>query len=681
MDEEYKQRVASIREQYSAPTDAQRAARTLISTFLQVDTEAAALRTKAKAPPYRQPIVSEEEEDFAIAMNLVENFRAEKKQVLPSPAIPKKEIAEYDPRINIEERHQLVNQRREERKTKQEAVPKSEFSYKSDSRLQELRAKRTALEAEIQPEVLEEQRLLVKQEREEQQALDLRRKMQEKQVKDVETVDQHRERMAREKAKEEEEMRILGRNNLVRVLQNKIEHYVIQTKHFAHRRLARNWAESKAKEIRIAAKMRFRALHKEFRVWAGNARENRAKRIEEEEKIAEEMENMRLEDAYRHYKARRLWVCWKEWLNVTVESKRTKEKEREAEKRRKKIAQLFEQMQQRRPVSPPQMPISPTSEAYNASQSEVSYPSQSSPVPAITKETSEQSVGPETSLESSSVQTDLEMRVSVPNFNAVSAPVEVAAVEPLQTLPTPAPSPATVVKKQKVSKQVTAMQQREEERRIKREQLEQKYREKEERERLKKLEAEQKALEEDIRRKKESAEKRRLEQQRKKEIEAKKREDAARCEYFTAQAEAYRLQSLKKYAILQPWKLAVERAWKLEQMCIAKGEWVSRRLGFRLLVLAVERSKEEKEEEERRKEALADAAYNRNLALFLLKTLQIGLELEKTDQAGYAQHHSSYILTHSFRLWHTITPRLQTDNDLRRAREAAIIRSFTLVRE
>ena len=248
------------------------------------------------------------------------------------------------------------------------------------------------------------------------------------------------------------------------------------------------------------------------------------------------------------------------------------------------------------------------------------------------------------------------------------------------TSPSPLPSPALGVKKPKASKQVLAMQQREEERRIKREQLEQKYKEKEARERQNKLEAEQKTIEEEVRRKKETAEKRRSEQQRKKEIEAKKREEAVRSEELAALAEAYRLRSLKKYAIMQPWKLAVERTWRLQQRCAARGEWVCRRLGFRLLVMAVETSKVEKEEEERRKGELAEAQYRRKLALWLLEVLRNGLEIEKREQRLYTQHHSAYILTHSFRLWHAITPQLQTDNDLRRARESAIIRSFQVVR-
>lgn len=680
MDEEYRQRLTQLRQQHSTlpdATDTQRAARSIISAFLQVDTEAAALRTKAKAPS-RLPAVSPEEEDFAIAMNVLEKYQAEKKQVLPSPALPKKQIAEYDPRINIEERHQLVSQKREERKAKQEAVPKPAV----DSRLQELRAQRAALEAEVQPEVLEEQRLRVKQEREELQALDLLRKEREKQLRELETVTQHRERMALEKAKEEREMRILRRDNFLRVLRNKLEHYVTQSKHLVLRRMAWYWAGCKEKEMRLTAKIRFRALSREFRVWVGNVRELRAEREAEEQRIAEEAEKIRLQEAEKHYQFRRLWLCWKEWLNMTVENRRNREEELEAEKRRRKIAQLFEQMQQRRP---PDFPMIPPSETYPREQLPETASETSQPVAVPpTRETSEQSVGPETSLESSSVQTDLE----IPAFVPISTPILEAGEESLPTIISPSPlpsasplpSPALGVKKPKASKQILAMQQREEERRIKREQLEQKYKEKEERERQKKLEAEQKAIEEEVRRKKEAAEKRRSEQQRKKEIEAKKREEAARSEELTAVAEAYRLRSLKKYALLQPWKLAVERAWRLEQRCIAQGEWVCRRLGFRLLVMAVETSKAEKEEEERRKIDLAEALYRRNLAIWLLEVLRSGLEMEKEEQAGYTQHHSAYILTHSFRLWHIITPQLQTDNDLRRARETAIIRNFQVVR-
>jgi len=681
MDEEYRQRLTQLRQQHSLSdaTDTQRAARSIISTFLQVDTEAAALRTKAKAPS-RLPVLSPEEEDFAIAMNVLEKYQAERKQVLPSPALPRKQIAEYDPRINIEERHQLVSQKRDERKAKQEATPKPE----ADSRLQDLRAQRAALEAEVHPEVLEEQRLRVKQEREELQALDLLRKERERQLRELETVTQHRERIAKEKAKEEREMRVLRRDNFLRVLRNKLEHYVTQSKHLAIRRMAWYWADCKDREMRISAKIRFRALSKEFRVWVVNARESRAKREAEEQQLAEEAERIRLQEAARHYQSRRLWLCWKEWLGMTVENRRSRAEEREAEKRRRKIALLFEQMQQRRP---PDLPISPLPEThFRERQSEAtSEAAQPVSVPPVARETSEQSVGPETSLENSSVQTDSEIPtfvpISAPN-STTSAPISVAVEGPLQavTSPSPLPSPALGVKKPKASKQVLAMQQREEERRIKREQLEQKYKEKEARERQNKLEAEQKTIEEEVRRKKETAEKRRSEQQRKKEIEAKKREEAVRSEELVALAEAYRLRSLKKYAIMQPWKLAVERTWRLEQRCVAQGEWVCRRLGFRLLVMAVETSKVEKEEEERRKGELAEAQYRRKLALWLLEVLRNGLDIEKREQRLYTQHHSAYILTHSFRLWHAITPQLQTDNDLRRARESAIIRSFQVVR-
>lgn len=679
MEETYKQRLAEIRQQFAAPaatTDVQKAARSLISTYLKVDAEANSLREKPKPAPSRVPIVSPEEEDFAIAMNLLQQYQSEKKQIQPSPILPKKEVTEYDPRINIEERHQLVNLKREERKaTKLQEIPPKLDS--SDSRLAELRAKRAALEAEIHPEILQEQRQMVRMEREELQALDLLRRQREQELIQVETVNRHRDRIAKEREQEEREMRVLRRDNFLRVVRGKMEQYIRQNKHWGVRRLAAYWADLKDKEVRLMAKIRFRAASREFNTWVGAVRELKAEREERERILREEMEKSRLEEADKHYKFRVLWEIWKTWLSTAAENKRLREEEREAEKRRRKIAQLFEQMQQRRQAAVPDVTV----------YAPVETPSLPMEEHQISVPTSEQSVGPETSsLEHSSVQTDfdrVEMTISTPTPTlSITHQVPTPPPDhPSPSLPTnsPLPTPTLPTKKTKTSKQVLAMQQREEERRLKRELLEQKYREKEEQERQKKLAAEQKAIDDEIRRKKEITEKRRLEQQKKKEIEDKKRQEIAKLEEMEAVADSHFRRSVMRYGLLEPWKKAVQRAWKIRQLCIARGEFVSRRLGFRMLAVAVENSKAEKEAVMRGKEEIAERWYEGKLRKMMLDVLRNAQIVYKEELEYHDQWHATRLITRIIHQWHELTPELQTQNDLRKARETAVIRSFQLV--
>jgi hypothetical protein len=524
-------------------------ARSMVKTMLKVEDEASAIKERVTGKATKWPkgsvnlgvkdVPEELTSDMAIAFQLMERARkerAEKALMEKARENARKTVKEYDPRINIAERHNKVKEMREDRKKKQaeekikanlqairalgtedekfEKLP-SEYRSSVDMRLDELRKKKQQLQDELDPSEIQRIRELTKKETEEIKQLHKLKSEQEKFRKEREELEElrkHREQMAKEKERVEREIYMTK----VKRLADKIDTVIRSSKWrlmvFTHRKLTDYSINLKAKEIKITRRIRFKLMNKVLGSWIRSVKEEKIAREMEEQRKREEYEreiSERAQEFYAFCLYRRVVYAWRKYVYITVKERQAEE---EARRRKEKIDSLMNYLKtkaEEKTVSEVVEEIEESKDTFVISSSSVFY----EPSPQASLQASDLAL-------SDSSHHRKELRVEKPvNLNiapsaaSVSSDSRPASRTPTRSLSNHAAriSPPKAERSKPlapVPKEVTEMQKRQEERKQRREELERKYKDKKDKEMQAKLEAEHQQAELDKQRKREAAEKR-----------------------------------------------------------------------------------------------------------------------------------------------------------------------------
>lgn len=524
-------------------------ARSMVKTMLKVEDEANAIKERVTGKATKWPkgpvnlgvkdVPEELTSDMAIAFQLMDRARkerAEKALMDKARENAKKTVKEYDPRINIAERHNKVKEMREDRKKKQaeekikanlqairalgteeekfEKLP-SEYRSSVDMRLDDLRKKKQQLQDELDPNEIQRIRELTKKETEEIKQLHKLKSEQEKFRKEREELEElrkHREQMAKEKERVEREIFMTK----VKRLADKIDTVIRSSKWrlmvFTHRKLTDYSIDLKAKEIKITRRIRFKLLNKVLGSWIRCVKEEKIAREMEEQRRREEYEremHERAQEFYAFCLYRRVVYAWRKHVYITVKERQAEE---EARRRKEKIDSLMNFLKKKteeKPVRKVVEEIEESKDTFVISSSSVFY----EPSPQASLQASDLAL-------SDSSHHRKELRVEKPlNLNISPSPASVSSdSRPVSRTSTRSlsnnaprispPKPERSKPLPPVPKEVAEMQKRQEERKQRREELERKYKEKKDKEMQAKLEAELQQAELDKQRKREAAERR-----------------------------------------------------------------------------------------------------------------------------------------------------------------------------
>ncbi|OMJ76974.1 hypothetical protein SteCoe_23521 [Stentor coeruleus] len=517
--------------------------RSMVSAMLKVDEEASRIKSRAfnrEEPPSR-PLTIEEKQ--AIAFQCIENSRKqerEKAKLDQARSRQQKILREYDPRVGIEERHLKVQEKRDMRKNKATA----------EECLEQLRAERQRLMEEINPEELEKVRAEVKKAAEEAKQKDLMQRKKIKELQDKEKVAKQKEMLMIEMEKKQRALIAHRIGVLVKacnvVVVGKRKEMIV----YAFAKVNDYSMTLKANTLKISRKYRFKRIMRFFHLWHSIAL--KIKLDEETAYYQAEQEKLlylcQIADKnYEFWLKRKSFEALEKYL-VIIQNER--QQAQEALNRRKKLEKFMEfvklRTEENQQLKESEKPIEVVKEKKTHKKEPIEVERLNN-IEKTLKELQEKKQNEDLQEKKTNFKqdaaTDMDFQyfaceTPVPSENAPSNSSQISpSVSQSQNSPR---NPSQNIEKtqensmrnspnskknQKQSREMTQMELRQAERKIKRQQLEAKYKEKKEKEEQEKKEMEIKAIEEEKRKKREILEKRKQEERAKKEIEEKKKKE------------------------------------------------------------------------------------------------------------------------------------------------------------
>lgn len=531
-----------------ANQDSQHLVRGILRSMLRVEDEAAEIKARSGRhsdwPVGRvrlDPVIGE---DMAIALQVIQRVKQEEAdedrrsryKTLPD----KKPTSEFDPRTAIEERHRKVDEMRVKRKQLKanaalDSVTRSRDTRTStDSRLFALRSRQQEL-SEVDSETLRAAKEEVRQQAEEMKQIDLAARRHQAQLEEMQSIQQTRDELAKEKEERLKHIRNLHAKHLIDRVHTVLENSIWKLSLQSLRCLCEFSLDLKSREMKFQSKQRLIAKSRAWLFWRRTTRETIVHRELQahEDKMAHKRLSLNAAMTFeKNWKTRRVLV---EWLKTAKHLRVEREAEEEALVRRKKIDKMmmFVKAQAPTPFTFPEhteeVVQTKVLHTYSQSLSIVTSMGNSKPH-SDTSSCFEESKVPE-ELQSASdsnpyiIEESTIPKQSVSDTNSCSS------------------------KESKVPKELAKMNQREEERRRRREALEAKYKAKQDDENRRKKEIELKAIEDEKQRKREVLLKRKQQEAEQKMKEQLKQQQVSQLKQKWDTASTHRANRLRKSAL------------------------------------------------------------------------------------------------------------------------------------
>ena len=503
-------------------------ARSMVNSMLRVDEEAARIKAKVLNKNNHEEYLTLEEKR-AIAFQCIEsNKKNEKEQYKLDQARSnqKKILREFDPRIGIEERHMKVHVKRQSRLVKNTA----------EERLEQLRAERQKLVEEISPEELEKMKQEIKQNAEDIRKQDMIARKHLKEMIEKEKIAKQKEELMIENERKEKiflEYKISQFSKIIaNFTRNKIKNYCYET----FKKLNVYAITLKSKALKINRKYRFKKLLKNFHTWKTNC--FKIKLAEEAVIFEAEQEkavylNEIAKKNYEFWLKRRAFEGFEKYFSMIQNEK---QQQMEALKRKEQfnnfinfVRKKTEEEVSKKQVNQALQELENVKEVINKRNE-------------IEKQIKNHFLKPINEIKAHDSVNEIKANDSVHEISRLKqdAATEMINIEESKedyssSLPESEYAPSSSEKNTfevsepkktpKISKELLKMQQRQDERRVKREALEAKYKEKREKEEQAKRESLLKIQEEEKRKKKEIIEKKKLEEKLKKDQEEKRKKE------------------------------------------------------------------------------------------------------------------------------------------------------------
>mmetsp|Transcript_1211 Transcript_1211/g.2978 ORF Transcript_1211/g.2978 Transcript_1211/m.2978 type:complete len:731 (+) Transcript_1211:3-2195(+) len=665
--------------------DSQHLVRGILKTMLQVEDEAAAIKSKvgrtSNWPAGRvrlDPVIGE---DMAVALEVIQRVKeeqAEEERLKKYKFLQeKKPLPEYDPRTGMEERHRALEEKRKQRKQMKAlgaqdyyGEPKKssrDVRSSTDNRLTALRQRQKELEVEIDPEALRVIKEEVKREAAEMRELDLAVRRQKAQMDEMQKIQQAREELAKEKDERLKHIRELHAKQLLDRVQTVLENSNWKLGSWGLRRLCDFSLDLKSKEMKFQSRFKVIRKARSWAFWRKIAKESQVQRqlkAFEEEQAQERLKYDRAVAFEKSWKLRRILL---DWLKTAVQIRVEREEEQEAEARRKKIDKMMKFVKHHTEPKPPVFNF----EAYEDEEEEdkIEEPQAALVKPKVQLRTQSQAisiVSEPRRHEPTYVEVNQESiyestsRSEGPGFSSNQSDVQVPSTEFSQKSVSEVSSTAS-----RKSSKVDAMKAREEERKRRREALEAKYKAKQEEELQKKREAELKTLEDEKQRKREVILKKKQAELEKRQKEEAKMQEALRIKQLTELAVGHRRRTL---AINYVFK-GLANSVKSSQAKMLRAEaWNDRKVGswgLSMLAASVLAVKQAKEQEEAQREMEAWFVHLEHLQKLVLRGFKQMLQRRRLFEEQAEIQYSEKLKQRTIRRWH--------DSSLRAAAEAAML--------
>jgi hypothetical protein len=551
--------------------------KSIVSSMLKVDQEAARIRAKARGEDFKDLTI---EEKRAIAFQCIEDNKKQEKErqkLDHARNNQKKILREYDPRVAIEERHLKINEKRQER-----------IKNQAEERLEQLRVERQRLVEEISPGEMEKIKSEIRKTAEEAKRQDFMQKKQIRDLQEMEKVARNQEILRQEMEKKQRELQEFRAQKFIKTLrsfkQSKERHFLF----FSFTKINTFSITLKSKSLKIMRKSRFKKLFQAFNFW--KTASMKAKLEEEAAVFQAEQERMHylLQLGQKHYEFTLKRKALESFAKFLYVARREKREAKEIQARREKFENFMnfvrirtEEETQRKQAE--EQNLKKLAEIEKKSKKDLKTFQEKPSLeksqknnqlhfeePVFFRENRNKNISspPAMSLDleiSSQIEKSSSPSSKIPQKTASKQDactfIDLPSNEPdppkdpVKTQPSEkqGQTPEVLKKTPKPSKEVLRMQQRQEERKLKREALEAKYKEKKEKEEQAKRESEQKALEEEKKKKKDALEKRKQAEKAKKELEDKKKKDLEDQQIKTEIAEDHRQVFLLKFH-LQKWQ-------------------------------------------------------------------------------------------------------------------------------
>lgn len=679
--------------------------KSIVASMLRVDEEASKIKARARGEPDISDLTIEEKQ--AIAFQCIENSRKQEKQKQKLDAVrnnQRKILREYDPRVAMEDRHNKIQEKRQDR-----------INNANEDRIEQLRKQRQRLVEEISPAEMEKVRQQIKENAQEVKKQDLLYKKKLKEQQDQEKFARDQEILRQEMEKKQKDLQNFNISKFLKTISQIFRLKIESFKKFGFKKISDYSVNIKTNTLKVARVTRFRKILRAFKLW---------QKIYQKVKLEEEVAAFQAEQERIHYLNQIAQKHYEFWMKRTSLEKLAKyfylvrRERREAEelrirneklknymnyvKARSEEENLRKQIQEKKRKELEEIKRNEESKRngelneklkkdFLVKQSDQNIPSPEQkrldfeePVfTRLTRERNENIFKNKEKLESSEQINNLVLHKPVSKQDAGTSP------EP-QTSPEPAnpsnasnsanpsirgPSPDLTKKKPKPSKEVLRMQQRQEERRLKREALQAKYREKQEKAEQEKREQEAKIQEEEKKKKKEVIEKKKLAEKTKKEQEEKKKQELEDLRLKLEIASDHYSVALST-RILSKWQ-EFHYNW---QRSLIKAEVFHdraiKKFGFDLLKNSVKVSQIEAAHLLAIRE---ERAYNH--FLFVLKKRMMarwqGMYAERLDEFGkIKQVRNSFLVKVVFAKWVEVMPELMDERYEREKEEVAKVERF-----
>ena len=533
--------------------------KSIVASMLRVDEEASKIRAKVRGEPDISDLTIEEKQ--AIAFQCIENSRKQEKQKQKLDAArnnQRKILREYDPRVAMEDRHNKIQEKRQDR-----------INSANEDRIDQLRKQRQRLVEEISPAEMDKVRQQIKENAQEVKKQDLLYKKKLKEQQDQEKFARDQEILRQEMEKKQKDLQNFNLSKSLKVISQAFRLKIENFKKFGFKKISDYSVNIKTNTLKVTRVTRFRKVLRAFKLW---------KKIYEKDKLEEEVAAFQAEQERIHYLNQIAQKHYEFWMKRTSLEKLAKyfylvrRERREAEELRIKNEKLKNYMNYvkarseeesfRRQVQEKERKeleeIKRTEELRRVAEINekhrkdfvVRQIDQIVPSPEhrrldfeepvfarLTRERNENIFKNKEKLEPSQQINNFVQLTLVLKQDAGTSPDPQTSPDPANPANPPnasnpsnpgtpsirGPSPDINKKTPKPSKEVLRMQQRQEERKLKREALEAKYREKQEKAEQAKRDQEAKIQEEEKKKKKEVIEKKKLAERTKKEQEENKR--------------------------------------------------------------------------------------------------------------------------------------------------------------
>lgn len=667
--------------------------RSMVSAMLKVDEEASRIKSRAinREDPPSRPLTIEEKQ--AIAFQCIENSRKqerEKAKLDQARSRQQKILREFDPRVGIEERHLKVQEKRDMRKNKATA----------EECLEQLRAERQRLMEEIDPEELEKVRVEVKKAAEEAKQKDL---MQRKKIKEL----QDKERVAKQKEmlmiEMEKKQRALIAHR-VGVLVKACSLVVVGKKRemlvYAFVKVNDYSMTLKAHALKISRKHRFKRIMRFFHLWHSIALKLKL----DEETAYYQAEQERIlylcqiaDKNYEFWLKRKSFEALEKFLIIMQNERKQAQ---EALNRRKKLDKFMEFVKQRteenqqlkdqeklieevkekkvikkEPIEVERLnniektlkELQEKKKNENLQEKKINFKQDAATdmdFQYFACETPVQSENPP----SNSSQTSPRASQNQNSPRSQGQNVEKTQENSIRSSP-------NSKKPQRQSREMTQMELRQAERKIKRQQLEAKYKEKKEKEEQAKKEIEMKIVEEEKKKKREILEKKKQEERVKKEMEEKKKKEFEEIkEKMNFAAEFYSKKVTKK--MFAAW---AEYHYNWQRSVIKAevfGDRALKKIFWDLLIQGVHTIKEENIQIEAKRLQWAYGQYSYRLKRRYFNRLLAFYDARIEREQQISKQRSHFLIKIVFAKWADIIPELLDERYEREKEENDIVARF-----